>query len=261
MNMLATRPETARVNFSMNSAMNLVHRFRSFPQPMPDRQSKTIVPHVLLLPLLAGGLTSCATVPLPGKGVVVQQSVRPVKPLLEGREGELTVTKPKPSPSAAGTAKSKSARTKAGAKPADAAIAAKLTDAENKASSALSMSQSAQTEEDWHLVVQQWRKAIAVLPTRTENSSLSDEVTTARSTYNQNLQAALARSKSAGNPAPSQPIVIDRERSGQSRGLVLGGEASPSPSASPNPSASPSIAPDAPKSPAPAKSTAPSRKN
>ena len=189
------------------------------------------------LTLFVTGLTGCATVPLPGRGFITPQPVRPVKPLMEGREGRVSQKSPTLTSSAkSGTQPS----TKPGVKPSasaqsgqtvpDSAVAPKLQEAEDKAASARSLSQSAQTKDDWTLVAQQWKRALALLPNPAATSPLSGKVQQVRSTYTNSLQSAQA--KVQGSPTATAPLEVDRNSSGR-RGMILGTEASPSPSAAP----------------------------
>ena len=195
---------------------------------------------ITALTLLVTGLTGCATVPLPGKGFTTPQPVRPVKPLMEGREGTVsqkTTSTPSAKP---GTQPGAKPDAKSGVKPGasaqsgqtvpDSRVAPKLQEAEDKAASARSLSQSAQTEDDWILVAQQWKRALALLPNPAPTSQLSGKVQQARSTYTSSLQSAQANAQ--GKPTATVPLEIDRNSSGR-RGMILGTEASPSPSAAP----------------------------
>ena len=186
---------------------------------------------ITALSFFATSLTGCATVPLPGRGFTTPQPVRPVKPLMEGREGAVSQKSSTPNPSA-------KLGTKPGVKPSasaqskqtvpDSAVVSKLQEAEDKAASARSLSQSAQTEDDWTLVAQQWKRALALLPNPAATSPLLGKVQQVRSTYTNGLQSAQA--KTQGAPTATAPIEVDRNTSGR-RGLILGTEASPSPSA------------------------------
>ena len=193
---------------------------------------------IIALTLLVTSLTGCATVPLPGKGFTTPQSVRPVKPLMEGREGTVS-QKPSSNPSAKPGTQS---GTKLGVKSnpsaqsgqtvPDSRVAPKLQEAEDKAASARSLSQSAQTEDDWTLVAQQWKRALALLPNPSATSPLLGKVQQARSTYTNSLQSAQAQAQGFGKPTTTAPLEVDRNKSGR-RGMILGPDPSPSPSATP----------------------------
>ena len=187
---------------------------------------------ITALTCLVTGLAGCATVPLPGKGIITPQSVRPVTPLMEGREGPVSQkssSNPSAKPSVKPGVKS-SASAQSGKTDPDSTIASKLQEAEDKASSARSLSQSAQTEDDWILVVQQWKRAIALLPNPAATSSLSGKVQQVRTAYANSLQSA--QSQGSRKPTATAPLEVDRNSSGR-RGMILGPEASPSPSTAP----------------------------
>ena len=190
---------------------------------------------ITVLVFFSTSLTGCATVPLPGRGFTTPQPVRPVKPLMEGREGAISQKSPPPNPSAKpgtkpGVKPSASAQSKQAI--SESAVASKLQEAEDKAASARSLIQSAQTEDDWNLVAQQWKRALALLPNPAATSVLSGKVQQVRNTYTNGLQLAQAQAQSSGKPTATAPIEIDRNSSGR-RGMILGTEASPSPSAAP----------------------------
>ncbi len=190
---------------------------------------------ITFLTLFVAGLAGCATVPLPGKGFTTPQPVRPVKPLMEGREGPVSQKLPTSNPSAKLGTQSKpgatsSSSAQSGQTVPDSAVAPKLQAAEDKAASARSLSQSAQTEDDWTLVVQQWKRALALLPNPAATSPLSGKVQKVRSIYTNSLQSAQAQAQGSGKSTATAPIEVDRNTSGR-RGLILGTEASPSPSA------------------------------
>ena len=187
---------------------------------------------ITALTCLVTGLAGCATVPLPGKGIITPQSVRPVKPLMEGREGTVGQNLSL-NPSAKTNAKpgvKSSPIAKSGQTDPDSTIASKLQEAEDKAASARSLSQSAQTEDEWMFIVQQWKRAIALLPNPAATSSLSGKVQHVRSTYTNSLQSA--QSQGSRKPTATAPLEVDRNSSGR-RGMILGPEASPSPSTAP----------------------------
>ncbi len=118
-------------------------------------------------------LTACQPVPSSSNGGSTA-AVRPVKPLPWKTTGTVQSTQsqavpgfkvadpsaPTPKPSGKPTGKP---ATSPSTQPDNAAIAAKLAEAEDKAASALSMQQSAQTKEDWNLVFDRWKLAINML--------------------------------------------------------------------------------------------------
>jgi hypothetical protein len=190
---------------------------------------------------LAFLLTGCATVPLPGKGFNPSPSVRPIKPLMEGRAEAKLPAQPDPKNRVTATLSTPSppVSTKPGQPLSDSTIAAKLQEAEDKAASAASLSQSAQTPDDWKLVVQQWQRSIELLPTPPTKSKLFDKVQDIRGRYNANLKTAQSQSQSASPGTSGGTIQIDRATSG-GRGFIYGAEASPEPTPSDKPKAKPS---------------------
>ena len=202
----------------------------------------------LPLSLLVLNLSACATVPLAGRGIVDPPSLRPVKPLMEGREKAVVVSKdPK---SLSNRIKLEKSDAKAG-KPTSSStkslssteLKAKLQDAEDKSVSARSLSQSAQTPEDWQLVAQRWQNSIDILkPLSTQNTSIAAQIkqalTDARSGQ------ARAQQEAQGLPKGSAaPLRVDRSKSGKSQGLIYGDIPSPSPSPSKAPTANPTQSP------------------
>jgi hypothetical protein len=189
---------------------------------------------------LAFLLTGCATVPLSGQGISPSQTIRPIKPLMDGR-GDVKF-QPKPDPNSRVTATLVDPTPKGSTKPgqplSDSTIAAKLQEAEDKAASAASLSQSAQTPDDWKLVVQQWQRSIELLPSPPAKSPLFAKVQEIRSRYNTNLQAALSQAQSVGQAPSGGTIQIDRNTQGR-RGFVYGAEASPEPATSEKPNGKP----------------------
>jgi hypothetical protein len=191
---------------------------------------RSILPSLTTILLLSG----CATVPIASQGPRNNQPVRPVKDLMAGR-GEITQpnrsqgkrTATLTNPSATPTAS-----TKPGQPSSQNTIALQIQAAEDKATSARSMSQSAQNADDWKLVAQQWQKAIALLPTPPAKSPLFAKVQQARNTYTASLQSAQVQG--SGTPKASNPIEIDPKDNSSRRGFILGGESSPSPSPQPS---------------------------
>jgi len=136
-----------------------------------------------------------------------------------------------------------------------AELKAKLQDAEDKSVSARSLSQSAQTPEDWQLVVQRWQKSIDILKAlSTQNSSIAAQIQQALT--NARTGQARAKQEAQGLPKGSAaPLRVDRSKSGKSQGLIYGDIPSPSPSPSKAPTANPT------QSPTQNPSTSPSPKN
>jgi hypothetical protein len=198
----------------------------------------------LPLSLLLFTLSACATIPVPGRGIVNPPSLRPVKPLMEGRGNAIVVSKDSKNPT--DRIKLETPNPKSG-KPAQSStkslstteLKAKLQDAEDKSASARSLSQSAQTPEDWQLVVQRWQKSIDILkPLSTQNTAISTQIqqvlTDARIGQARAQQEAEGLAKGS-----STPLQVDRSKSGKSQGLIYGDIPSPSPSPSKAPTVNP----------------------
>jgi hypothetical protein len=205
------------------------------------------------LTLLAIGLilTACQPVPL-ATGGSNPEKPRPVKPLpwkgagtVQGQKtttpgfqvadtngSAKKTTKPKPSANKPGTS---------GLDPAT--IAAKLAEATDKAESALSMQQSAQTQEDWNLVFDRWKLAIQMakaIPGK--NPPVQQKI----AEFQQGLAAATQDAKISLNPSLAPVDQVGANAKG-----VIGvpaapdQNAKPTPTASPNPTASPAAKPNA----------------
>ena len=193
-------------------------------------------------------LSACATVPLPGRGIVNPPSLRPVKPLMEGRSNAVVVSKDSKNPT--NRIKLETPNPKSG-KPAQSStkslstteLKAKLQDAEDKSASARSLSQSAQTPEDWQLVAQRWQKSIDILKAlSTQNSSIAAQIQQALT--DARTGQARAQQEAQGLPKGSAaPLRVDRSKSGKSQGLIYGDISSPSPSPSKAPTANPTQSP------------------
>jgi hypothetical protein len=124
-----------------------------------------------------------------------------------------------------------------------AAVKAVLEQAEDRSISAANLEQSAQTKEDWQLVLSQWQRAIALLRNIPPTSPQKALVQQRLASY----QGQLARAKQASKSS-AQPVNVAPEppSSGRAIPLIL----SPGGSPSPSPSASPTASPDAKTSPA-----------
>lgn len=197
----------------------------------------------LPLSLLALSLSACATVPLAGRGIVDPPSLRPVKPLMEGREKAVVASKdPKSLTNRIKLEKSDAKSSKPTSsipKPLSSnELKAKLQDAEDKSASARSLSQSAQTPEDWQLVAQRWQKSIDILkPLSTQNTSIAAQIQQALT--DARMGQARAQQEAQGLPKGSTPLRVDRSKSGKSQGLIYGDIPSPSPSPSKAPTTNP----------------------
>jgi hypothetical protein len=144
-------------------------------------------------------------------------------------------------------------------------MAAKLADAEDKAESALSMQQSAQTKEDWNLVFDRWKLAIQIAKSIPgKNSQVQQKV----AEFQNGLEQATQDAKISLNPslAPVDPI------GSKARGVIgtFGNDekndkkpANPTPSAQPQPqqpATSPAASPTADSKASPAPQATPQSK-
>ncbi len=197
-------------------------------------------------------LSACATVPLPGRGLIDPPSLRPVKPLMEGRGNAVVASKDskkspngiKPEPPNSKSGKPAQSGTKS---LSTTQLKAKLQEAEDKSASARSLSQSAQTPEDWQSVVQRWQKSIDILkPLSTQNTAITAQIQQALT----DARTGQARAQQEAERLPkgsAAPLQVDRSKSGKSQGLIYGDIPSPAPSPSKAPTANPTQSPPSPK--------------
>lgn len=204
------------------------------------------------LALLMVLMGSCSTLPTAYSS---PPTPRPVEPLPFEKKGYTIAT---PSPTIAPlTSNGAPVRTviavKAGKKLSQADLAALLEQADDKAVSASSLAESAQSKDDWLLAVSQWQKAIALLkPIANQDSAIRQKL----SQYQRNL--ADAQTRSTTNP---RQLVTEGTSGGYGVPLVIqSGEQTPSPSASPSPGASPAASTAPASSAPPLASPAPSTK-
>lgn len=198
----------------------------------------------LPLSFLALSLSACATVPLAGRGIVDPPSLRPVKPLMEGREKAVVASKDPKSPTSRiklekSDAKSSKPISSIPKSLSSTELKAKLQDAKDNSVSARSLSQSAQTPDDWQLVVERWQKSIDILkPVSTQNTSIAVQIQQALT--DARMEQARAQQEAQGLPKGSAaPLRVDRSKSGKSQGLIYGDIPSPSPSPSKAPTTNP----------------------
>jgi hypothetical protein len=216
---------------------------------------------VLLLPLcFAGivGLTGCQPVPLAGDSSQKPKQP-PVKPLYPGNitgtvhdgkqpKGSFEIV----SPGGKTSGKTPKPTAKAGSKPSPGAtidVSQQLADAADKAASAESLAQFAQTQDDWNGVFDRWKKAIAILKSAPQTPAIQQKL----AAYNSGLSQATQAAQLSMNPSLAP---VDPTGSRATKALVGGGGGpEPTPSAAPKPGDKPSDKPaDAPKageSPAP----------
>ncbi len=197
-------------------------------------------------------LSACATVPAPGRGLVNPPTLRPVKPLMEGRGKNIIVVSKDPK-SPTSQIKREPPTSKSG-KPTQSStkpmpineLKAKLQDAEDKSTSASSLSQSAQTPEDWQLVVQRWQKSIDILkPLSTQNTSMAAQIRQALA--DARVGQARAQQQAQEFKGSAAPLQVDRSRSGTSQGFIYGATPSPTPSSSKAPTPNPTQSSPSPK--------------
>ncbi len=187
------------------------------------------------------GLVSACTPLSPSS--VTQETPRPVKPLPAEafiRASKTPSYQLSPSPAV----KSLTAPSKLSA----SEVASQLQQADDKAISAANLMQSAQSKDDWTLVVNQWKRAIALLPPVSAAGAQKAAVQQKRADYQSKL--ADAQQKAKINP---RQLVTGGSQSTGGKGIPLivapnspDAAASPSPTASPvspSPSSSPSPSP------------------
>jgi hypothetical protein len=167
-----------------------------------------------LFPLLLL-LCSCAAVPIANGGGQAEKP-RPVKPLPWKGRAETVPDKTKQPQGFKVAETNTPSKTATPTKPTrgttpnvdNAAIAAKITAADDKASSARSMAQSAQTKDDWNLVFAQWKRAIQILkdiPTKTA------PVQQKLAEYQDGLEQATQAAKSALTPVSPLSMKLEPE--------------------------------------------------
>jgi hypothetical protein len=181
----------------------------------------------LLLVGTIGMVAGCQPVPLGGN--TSQQTPRPVKPLYP--PGTMTTVvqdnrKPKGAfelvtPGAKPTAKPGA---KPGAKPAGGAavdVSRQLADAADKAASAESLAQFAQTKDDWNQVFDRWKRAIAILKgAPSQTPAVKQQI----AAYNAGLTEATRAAEISMNPSLAP---VDPKGSRATRALIGGGGEEP----------------------------------
>jgi hypothetical protein len=210
----------------------------------------------LLLTICLSGLCGAALVgcqPVPLSGSSTQREQRPVKPLYPGNvagtvhDGRKKTGFQVVTPNAKPT---KTAGTQAvpGA-PVD--VSQQLADAADKAASAESLAQFAQTKDDWNVVFDRWKRAIAILKTAPSQTPV---VKQKLAEYNNGLEQATRDANVSMNPSLAP---VDPTGSRATKALIGGGSADPAakPTASPQPGEKPAD-PAAAASPAPSSGSA-----
>ena len=188
---------------------------------------------------LFGLVTACT--PLPSSSSITQESSRPIKPLPAEafiKAAQTPSYRLSPSP----VAKSLAASSKLSA----SEVTTQLQQAEDKAISAANLMQSAQSQEDWMLVINQWKRAIALLPPLSAAGAQKATVQQKRADY----QSKLADAQQKAKTNPRQLVTGVQPTGGKGIPLIVApnspdvATASPSPTASPaSPSPSPSSSP------------------
>jgi hypothetical protein len=220
--------------------------------------SKLLQPYLLAGAIgMVAGLAACQPVPLGGNAS--QQTPRPVKPLYP--PGKMTTVvqdnrKPKGAfelvtPGAKPTAKPGA---KPGAKPATGGavvdVSQQLADAADKAASAESLAQFAQTKDDWNQVFDRWKRAIGILKgAPSQTPAIKQKI----AAYNNGLEQATRAAEISMNPSLAP---VDPRGSRATKALIGGGggeeaakakvDATPKPGESPaaKPEASPAVSPE-----------------
>ncbi len=178
--------------------------------------------------VLVGAVAGCT--PLPSSSSLSQESPRPVKPLPAEaliRAAKTPSYRLSPTPAAkSATAKVKLSATE---------VAAQLRQAEDKAISAENLAQSAQSREDWNLVINQWNRAIALLPPLAATGAQKANVQQKRADY----QSKLADARQKAKTNPRQLVTGGSQPTGKGVPLIVAPDAPDPKTASPSPTASP----------------------
>ncbi len=192
---------------------------------------------------LLGLVNACTPLPAPSS-LSQEESPRPVKPLPAEafiRAAQTPSYQLSPSPGA----KSLTANSKL----SPSEVATQLQQADDKAISAANLMQSAQSKEDWTLVINQWKRAIALLPPVSAAGSQKAVVQKKRADY----QSRLANAQQKAKSNPRQLVTGGQPTGGKGVPLIVAPN-SPDAAASPSPTASPA-------SPSPSSSPSPSPQN
>ncbi len=201
------------------------------------------------LPIFVGTIGLSACTPLPTMRSAPIDSPRPIPTLPAERLIAQQAAKPKAAIAPSPKTSPKPGQSTPTQKLSAADVTARLAEAEDKAVSAENLSQSAQSKEDWALVIKQWNRAIALLKPAA-NANIQKALVQKRLTTYQSKVAA------AQQQAKTNPRQLTKGSGGNTTGgtpLILG-PASPSPTASPtaSPKASPTASPTGSPTPLPA---------
>ncbi len=184
-------------------------------------------------------LVACQT--LPTKIDKPKEADRPVAPMWFEKKG-YRVERPADAVAPAAKIDRRTINIKPGKALSPEEITELLAQAEDKAASAVSLADSAQSKEDWTLVINQWQKAIALLKPVVSLAGPQKSVVQQKLTeYDRNL--AQAQYQASTNPQQIQAGSTPSK--GGTPLITTSGEdkppsPSPSPSGSPSPAASPS---------------------
>ncbi|NJR48812.1 MAG: hypothetical protein HC780_03850 [Leptolyngbyaceae cyanobacterium CSU_1_3] len=188
---------------------------------------------------LLGLLSACTPLPT-SRSALPSESPRPIPTLpAERLLRQQAIATPKP----------KTATAKPPGKPnptqpafSTAEVTKLLSQAEDKAIAAANLTQSAQSKEDWALVINQWKRAIAILQPAS-NANLQRALVQQRlKTYQNNLAAAQQQAK-------TNPRQLIQRAGGSTKGGIPLIVAPASPDAKPSPTASPTPLPAPPPPP------------
>jgi hypothetical protein len=176
--------------------------------------------------------------PLPKKIDARREPQRPVAPLWFEKKG-YKIEPPRSATAPAIKIDRKTVNVKPGKKLSPEELTELLTQAEDKAVSAANLTESAQSKEDWSLVIDQWQKAIALLKPAvpmagTQKSVLQQKIT--------QYDRALANAQQQASTNPQQIQTGEAPKPG-GRPLIVTSEEKPAPSPSPSASAAPSASP------------------
>ncbi len=182
-----------------------------------------------------GAFVACTPIPPPQ---LKHLEPRPIPPLPSEK---LTLKATAPSPIGKTKPSPSTKPTSTAGKPAALSaneVKVRLQQAEDKAISAASLRQSAQTQEDWKLVINQLQQAIALLKQIPLASPQKAVVQKRLAEYQGNL--AQVRQLATAPPTATQPAYQPKPGGGP---LMILPDASPAPTSSPTPSPTPKNSP------------------
>ena len=188
---------------------------------------------------MLGGLTGCD--PLPTQ-IMQYTQPRPVDLTPYEKKGYVTGLLPSQIAPKSEIKVSRTVVAKSGQILSDEDLSTLLSQAEDKALSAENLARSAQSKEDWNLVIERWNLAIDLLKPVAQLPRVRKPFTE----YERNLSEAQLQAK-------TNPRQLDVTARSTSNGIPLTVKASPTPppSASPTPAPSPSSTPSPSASPTP----------